>query len=441
MKNIKLKTLAVAALISACFPAFAQDDEAVIADNIVYSRAFVKGQERNVVFVDDVPCYEIMTRSTSEAAKLFFLFRNFSESTMKVMGVKWFKAILLSSPMGSQEQFNIKTYYDSSNAFQFSPDRLTFFKSKNKAMVESVTGIDLIGMNISDVIDIFGDGVRTTAGNGSRYMHNMCDLNSSADDERIYFYTEDDIVTEVAYEYEPSEHIASGLKSFWGYTPVPEGWCTKGECSYNNVKIRESIPDGEVVGKINVDDGADMAEVMVLKTATLGHKYNWVKVVTKTGVTGWVYGKFVRPGVIGTSFERCLNDSIEYCKWFAENPNNVPNSVVAGKNIYDITTKYFDTCKIEYTIDDAGREAFYSIEYTAPGNRFSDRFCGLGIGDDIFAAKNFAYYMEEADAVPFENYHEFQDNSVRSWITVDRKYQITVETADGVVSRITVRVF
>ena len=76
MKNIKLKSLAAAALMSVCIPAFAQENEAVIADNIVYSRAFVKGQERNVVFVDESPCYEIMTRSTAEAAKLFFLFRN-----------------------------------------------------------------------------------------------------------------------------------------------------------------------------------------------------------------------------------------------------------------------------------------------------------------------------------------------------------------------------
>lgn len=441
MKNIKLKSLAAAALMSVCIPAFAQENEAVIADNIVYSRAFVKGQERNVVFVDESPCYEIMTRSTAEAAKLFFLFRNISEDTMKVMGVKWFKATLLSSPMSGHEQFNIQTYYDSSNAFQFAPDYLSFFKSRNKAMVQSVTGVDLIGMSTSELLSIFGDGVRTTTGKGCRFMHNMCDLYSDAGDERIYFYVEDDVVTEVAYEHEPAVPIASGLKSFWGYTPVPEGWCTKGECSYSNVKIRESIPDGEVVGKISVDDGADMAEVMVLKTATLGHKYNWVKIVTKTGVTGWVYGKFVRPGVIGTSFERCLNNSIEYCKWFAENPNNIPNSVVPGKNMYDVTTKYFDTCKIDYTTDESGMESFYAIEYTAPGNKFSDKFCGLGIGDDVMAAQSFAYDMEKADAVPFENYHEFQNNSVRSWITVDRKYQITVETADGVVSRISIRVF
>lgn len=439
MNKSYLKTFAVAALLSASVPAFATD--VAIGDNIVYSKAIVKDQERNVVYVDRIPMYEVMTRSTAEAAKLFFSLKEFREDTLQVMGVKCFKATLLSTPVYGQEQFCINTYYDSSDAFQFALNSLNYFKSKNRAMVMSVTGVDLIGMNTSDLISRFGEGVKTDAGKGCRYMHNLHDLNSNATNERIYFYVEDDVVTEVAYEKEQTDHIASGMKSFWGYTPVPEGWCTKGECSYNNVKIRESIPDGAVVGKISVADGADLAEVMVLKTATLGQKYNWVKIITKSGITGWVYGKFVRPGVIGTSYEHCLNNSIEYCKWFAESTNNVPVSVSEGRGIYAGRTKVFNTCKIDYTIDEAGREAFYAIEYTEPGNRFSDKFCGLGIGDDVFAARAFAADMLRADAVPFENYQEFQDNSVRSWITVDKKYQITVETSEGLVSRISVRVF
>lgn len=438
----KLKILAFVTMFCSCIAAMAQEYEIPIAEDCFFKKAITEDGEKAVITIDGVPAFEIPTRSTSETAKVFLILRHFRKEALKVMGVKWFKAIILSSPSAESEQFPITTYYDSKNAFQFAPDELSFFKSKNGSMIESLIGVNVIGMSVDELFPIFGEGVRITTGSGFKYMHNLKDIQYGASDERVYFYTENDVVTEMSYEKEFSTNIASGLKSFWGYTPVSEGWCTKGECSYNNVKIRESIPNGAVVGKINVDDGADMAEVMVLKTATIGQRYNWVKIITKSGLSGWVYGKFVRPGIVGTSFEQCLNNSIEYCKWFAANPSNKPIFIdeFTGIDGVNYRRKIFNTCQIDYILDDNGGENFSSIEYYDVGSDFSDHFCGLGVGSSLEAAKNFSDDMKKADAVPFDNYQEFRHNSSLSWITVDQKHRISVETVDGIVTKIIIKV-
>ena len=435
----KLRFVALAVAFSVSIPVVAQ--EITITDNCVFTKAVIDDQEKSILAVDGVPAFEIATRSSSEMAKVFLLLKQFNKEALRVMGIKWFKATILSSPSNNQEQFAITTYYDSQSAFQFAPEELTYFRSKNGVMIESLIGINLIGMDTSDLFEIFGEGVRIPTGSGFRYMHNLKDIQYGQSDEKVYFYTENDVVTEIAYEKEQNIHIASGLKSFWGYTPVSDGWCTKAECSYNNVKIREKIPDGEVVGRISVDDGADMAEVMVLEMATIGQRYNWVRIVNKAGLTGWVYGKFVRPGIVGTSYEQCLNNSIEYCKWFAENPNKSALSVEEYTAIdgFNYRTKHYDSCQINYLLDDEGNEVFSSIEYNDVGNGLTDRFCGLYVGADLDAVKNFSDDMKKADAVPFDRYQEIRDFSTLSWVTVDQKHRITIETANGIVSKIIVK--
>ena len=438
------KRIALAAAITALFlaesPAFSQYTEPeVITDNTVLAQTVINDQEKLVVKINDVPYYEVVTRSYADTVKLFWIFRDFDEKTLKMMGIKWFKARLISDPSVEPEQFYINTYYDSDSAIQFAP-RLSFFRSKNREFVKSVTGVDLLGMSSNDMLAQFGEGIRTPAGKGYRYMHSVKDISGCGTDERLYFYTEDAVVTEIAYEKHEPIPYSQAMMSFWGYRPVSEGWLTKGECTGKNVKVYDSVPNGEVIGKIG-GPGLE-TEVMVLEIATTGEKFNWVKIVTRNGLTGWVYGKYIRPGLFGTSFEQTLNNSIEYCEWLAgtlRNPNSVVENTDQNGRLASIT-KVYDNHKVEYLIPGAGsEEVFFSIEYTNPGVGHMNRFCGIGIGDDIEAANAFAANMQKADAVPYERGQEFFHNSMLKWVTVDQKAEIIVGTTDGYVSCIIIR--
>ena len=77
--------------------AFSQyDDEAVeIGENCFVTSAVVDDQEKIVVTIDEVPYYEVATRTEAECIKLFFILRNFSEKTLRMYGIKWFKANLI----------------------------------------------------------------------------------------------------------------------------------------------------------------------------------------------------------------------------------------------------------------------------------------------------------------------------------------------------------
>lgn len=421
-------------------PAFSQYSESeFITDNTFLTQSVVDDHEKLLVKINDVPYYEVVTRTKVDAVKLFWIFRNFDENTLKMMGIKWFKARLISDPSVEPEQFYINTYYDSDSAVQFAPS-LSFFRSKNKEFVKSITGVDLLGLSTSDMISQFGEGIRTPTGRGYRYMHSIKDISGKETDERLYFYTEDSLVTEVAYEKHDAVPYSSAMMSFWGYRPVPEGWLTKGECTGKKVNVLASVPDGEVIGKIG-GPGLEN-EVMVLEIATTGGKFNWVKIVTPKGLTGWVYGKYIRPGLFGTSFEQTLNNSIEYCEWLS-GTLGTPNSIIENKDqngrLASIT-KVYDNHKVEYLVSGSGSdEVFFSLEYTNPGNSHINRFCGIGIGDDIDAANDFAANMQKSDAVPYERGQEFFQNSMLKWITVDQKAEIIVATSDGYVSCIIIR--
>ena len=436
----KFTLATIAALIFSEMPAFSQYEEPVrLGEDCILSQMVLDDQEKLIVSINDTPSYEVVTRTYADTVKLFFIMRNFNEDTLKIFGIKWFNANLLSSPSEEHEKFIIKTYYDSDSAFQFAP-ALSFFRSKNKELVKSVIGVDLIGMTQEEMLQQFGEGTRTPTGKGYRYMHSMKDIVHNATDERFYFYTEDAVITEVAYEKHDAKELSVAMKSFWGYRPVPEGWLTKGECTSSNIKVLESVPDGEVLGHIGGPGKEN--EVMVLEIATTGGKFNWVKIVTKSGLTGWVYGKFIRPGLFGTSFEQTLNNSIEYCEWIAENLK-VPNSIIEN---YDqngrvaSVTKVYNGYKVEYILPGAGEEEkFFSIEFTNRGVGHENRFCGIGIGDDIDAANDFAQNMLKADAVPYDRGQEFYQNSMLKWVTVDQKAEIIVGTCDGYVSCIIIR--
>ena len=438
------KRIALAAALTALLysntPAFSQYIEPeVITDNTLLVQAVEDGQEKLIVKIDDVPYYEVMTRSYADTVKLFWIFRNFDEKTLRMMGIKWFKARLISDPDVDPDQFYINTYYDSDSAIQFAP-KLSYFRSKNREFVKSVTNVDLLGMSANDMFAQFGEGIRTPAGKGYRYMHSIKDISGNGTNERFYFYTEDAVVTEVAYERHDAAPYSSAMMSFWGYQSVPEGWLTKGECTGKNVKVYDSVPNGEVIGKFG-GPGQDN-EVMVLEIATTGDKFNWVKIVAKNGLTGWVYGKYIRPGLIGTSYEQTLNNSIEYCEWLAGtlgSPNSITENTDQNGRRASVT-KVYDNHKVEYMLPGAGsEEVFFSIEYTAPGEGHKNRFCGIGIGDDIDAANAFAANMQKADAVPYERGQEFFHNSMLKWVTVDQKAEIIVGTTDGYVSCIIIR--
>ena len=439
IKRISL-AVSLAALLTAEMPAFSQYVEPeFITDNTLLTQSVIDDQEKLVVKVNDVPYYEVVTRSYADSVKLFWIFRDFEEQTLKMMGIKWFKARLISDPSLESDRFYINTYYDSDSAIQFAP-RLSFFRSKNREFVKSVTGVDLLGMSSNDMLAQFGEGVRTPAGKGYRYMHSIKDISGNGTDERLYFYTEEAVVTEIAYERHEPIPYSHAMMSFWGYRPVPEGWLTKGECTGKKVKVFDSVPDGEVIGHIG-GPGLEN-EVMVLEIATTGDKFNWVKIVTKNGLTGWVYGKYIRPGLLGTSFEQTLNNSIEYCEWLAgtlRNPISVEENTDQNGKLASIT-KVYKNHKVEYLVPGAGsEEVFYSIEYTNPGVGHINRFCGIGIGDDIDAANAFAANMQKADAVPYERGQEFFQNSMLKWVTVDQKAEIIVGTTDGYVSCIIIR--
>ncbi len=432
--------VSLAALLFAEMPAFSQYSEPeLITENTYLVHSVIDDQEKLVVKINDVPYYEVVTRSYADSVRLFWIFRNFDENTLKMMGIKWFKARLISDPSVEPDQFYIDTYYDSDSAIQFAPG-LSFFRSRNKEFVKSVTGVDLLGMSLSDLLAQFGEGVRTPAGKGYRYMHSIKDISGNGTDERLYFYTEDAVVTEIAYEKHEAIPYSPAMMSFWGYRPVSEGWMTKGECTGKKVKVLDSVPDGEVVGYIG-GPGLEN-EVMVLEIATTGDKFNWVKVVTKNGLTGWVYGKYIRPGLLGTSFEQTLNNSIEYCEWLAGTlgtPDSIIENTDQNGKLASIT-KVYNNHKVEYLMPGAGsEEVFFSIEYTNPGVGHKNRFCGIGIGDDIEAANAFAANMQKADAVPYERGQEFFQNSMLKWVTVDQKAEIIVGTLDGYVSCIIIR--
>lgn len=432
--------IVIGAFAGLCSPVFSQNESDVrIGEDCYLSKAVIEEQEKVVVKQGGTPCYEVTTRSSSEVVKLFFVLKNIREDTLKMAGIKWFKATMLSAPSEEHEQFNVETYYDSNSAFQFAPN-LTFFKSKNKELVSSITGIDLIGMPIDEVVSMFGEGVMTPAGNGSRYMHNIKDIVAYASDEKIYFYASGNRVTEIAYECEHDMHISAAMKSFWGYQPVNDGWFTKGECTGTDVNVRAFAPDGEILGKISSD--SNDAEVMVLETATTGEEFNWVKIVTKSGLTGWVYGKYVRPGLFGTSFEQTLNNSIEYCEWlssFLQSPSHVEEDKNADGTINGFTKVYEGhTVKTVMVGLYKDIEEFDSIEYTDVGYSHNNRFCGLGVGDNIEAANIFAGNLLLADAVPFEKGQKFSEDCVLHWRTVGQDAEITVEMRQGMVSRIIV---
>lgn len=438
-KNIILAT-ALSAIFFTVPPVYSQYNEPVkLSKDCFLTKTVTDDLERLVVTIKGTPSYEITTRSYADTVRLFFNIKGFDEDTLKVMGIKWFKATLISPETEEHRKFYIHTYYDSDSAFQFAP-KLSYFRSKNKELVKSVLGADLIGMTKEDMFQAFGEGVRTPAGNGYRYMHCIKDLLNDKCNERIYFYTDDDKITEISYEKHDNNEYSKTMKSFWGYRPVPEGWFTKGECTSTNVDVRESVPDGEVIGKIGGPGKEN--EVMVLEIATTGDKFNWVKIVTKSGLTGWVYGKNIRPGLFGTSFEQTLNNSLEYCEWLAGTlgtPNNIiENNDQNGKPAS--VTKVYDGYKVEYILPGSGTdETFYSIEFTNPGIGHNNRFCGIGIGDDVNAANDFAANMLKADAVPYERRQEFYQNSMLKWVTVDRKAEVIVATSDGKVSCIIVR--
>ena len=292
----------------------------------------------------------------------------------------------------------------------------------------------------SDMLQYFGEGVRTPAGQGYRFMHSLKDIVNNDTDERFYFYTENAEVTEVAYEVHSVNEHSVAMKSFWGYRPVPEGWLTKGECTSVNVKVYDSVSDGKVIGKIG-GKGLEN-EVMILELATTGIKFNWVKIVTKSGLTGWVYSKFVRPGVYGTSFEQTLNNSLEYCEWLA-GTLGTPNYIEENSDQYGkpaSITKTYNDYKVEYILPGSGNQgSFYSLEFISAGTDHNKRFCGIGIGDDLEAANDFARNLLNADAVPYEKGQEFYQDSLLKWVTVDRKYEIIVGTSEGYVSCIIVR--
>ena len=438
-KRISL-AVTIAALLLTEMPAFSQYNEPeFITDNTMLTHSVIDDQEKLVVKVNDVPYYEVVTRSYADTVKLFWIFRNFDEQTLKMMGIKWFKARLISDPSVDPDQFYINTYYDSDSAIQFAPN-LSYFRSRNKEFVKSITGVDLLGMASNDMLAQFGEGVRTPAGKGYRFMHSIKDISGNGTDERLYFYTEDAVVTEIAYEKHEVVPYSSAMMSFWGYRPVSEGWLTKGECTGKKVKVLDSVPDGEVIGHIG-GPGLEN-EVMVLEIATTGDKFNWVKIVTKNGLTGWVYGKYIRPGLLGTSFEQTLNNSIEYCEWLAgtlRNPNSVIENTDQNGRLASVT-KVYDNHKVEYLMPGAGsEEVFFSIEYINPGIGHKNRFCGIGIGDDIDAANAFAENMQKTDAVPYERGQEFYQNSMLKWVTVDQKAEIIVGTTDGYVSCIIIR--
>lgn len=432
--------ISLVALLLAESSAFSQYNEPeLITENTLLVHSVIDDQEKLVVKINDIPYYEVVTRSHADSVRLFWIFRNFDEKTLKMMGIKWFKARLISDPAVEPDQFYIDTYYDSDSAIQFAPS-MSYFRSRNKEFVKSVTGMDLLGMPLSDMLSQFGEGVRTPAGKGYRYMHSIKDISGNGTDERIYFYTEDAVVTEIAYEKHEAVPYSAAMMSFWGYRPVSEGWLTKGECTGKNIKVLDSIPDGEVMGYIG-GPGLEN-EVMVLEIATTGDRFNWVKVVTKNGLTGWVYGKYIRPGLLGTSFEQTLNNSIEYCEWLA-GTLGTPNAVVENTDQNGKTasiTKVYNNHKVEYLTPGAGSdEVFFSIEYTNPGVGYKNRFCGIGIGDDIEAANAFAANMAKADAVPYERGQEFFQSSMLKWVTVDQKAEIIVGTVDGYVSCIIIR--
>ncbi len=436
----KLSLAVLVALLISETPIFAQYEEPVrLGEGLMLTKKVLDDQEKLLVTINDVPSYEVLTRTYADSVKLFFFLRDFNESTLKMFGIKWFKATLLSSPSEDHGKVYIQTYYDSDSAFQFAPN-LTFFRSKNKELVKSVIGVDLIGMSQEELYEYFGEGVRTPAGRGYRYMHSLKDISTNSTIEKLFFYTEDAKVTEIAYERHDSEEVSVAMKSFWGYRSVPEGWLTKGECTAHNVKVMDSVPDGEVIGKIGGPNREN--EVMVLELATTGDKFNWVKIVTKSGLTGWVYSKFIRPGVYGTSFEQTLNNSIEYCEWLAETlgtPNSIIENTDQNGNVASVT-KIYDSHKVEYILPDSGKsERFYSIEFTSLGVGHKNRFCGIGIGDDVEAANDFAANMLKADAVPYEREQEFYQNSMLKWVTVDKKAEIIVGTSDGYVSCIIIR--
>ena len=438
--NKKLTLAVLVALLFSGAPAFSQYEEPVkLGEGIMLTQKVIDDQDKLIVTIDDVPTYEVLTRTYADTVKLFFFLRDFSESTLKMYGIKWFKATLLSSPTEEHKKINIQNYYDSESAFQFAPN-LTFFRSKNKELVKSVIGVDLIGMSQDELFTYFGEGVRTPAGRGYRYMHSLKDISTNSTTEKFFFYTEDAIVTEVAYERHDSEEPSVAMKSFWGYRPVPEGWLTKGECTAENISVKVSVPNGATIGKIGGPDREN--EVMVLELATNGDRFNWVKIVTRSGLTGWVYSKYIRPGVYGTSFEQTLNNSIEYCEWLAETLGT-PNSIIENTDQNDkvaSVTKVYDGYKVEYILPGYGEtEKFYSIEFTNPGKGHQNRFCGIGIGDDVDAANDFAANMLKADAVPYERDQEFYQNSMLKWATVDKKAEIIVGTSDGYVSCIIVR--
>ena len=430
----------VAALLISEAPVFSQYEEPIsLGENCTLLQTVIDDQEKIVVCFDDVPSYEVVTRTFPDTVKLFFFLKDFNENTLKIFGIKWFKANLISSPSDEHSKFFIHTYYDSDSAFQFAPD-LSYFRSRNKELVKSVIGVDLIGMSQEDMLDLFGEGTRTPAGRGYRYMHSIKDILHNSSDERFYFYTEDAKITEIAYEKHNTEEQSVAMKSFWGYRPVPEGWLTKGECTAANIKVMDSIPDGNVIGTIG---GAGKEnEVMVLEIATTGDKFNWVKIVTKSGLTGWVYGKYIRPGIFGTSFEQTLNNSIEYCEWLAsalKSPKSVEENYDQN-GIAASITKVYNGYNVEYILPGGGNEEqFFSIEFTNQGIGHNNRFCGIGIGDDVDAANEFANNMLKADAVPYERGQEFYQNSMLKWITVDQKAEIIVGTSDGFVSCIIVR--
>ena len=438
--NKKFVLATLLALLFAEMPAFSQYEEPVrLGEGLMLTQKVIDDQEKLVVTINDVHSYEVLTRTYADTVKLFFFLRDFDENTLKMYGIKWFMATLLSLPSEERDKIYIQTYYDSDSAFQFAP-HLTFFRSRNKELVKSVIGVDLIGMSQDELFTYFGEGVRTPAGRGYRFMHSLKDIANNLMTEKFFFYTEDAVVTEVAYERHDVEEPSVAMKSFWGYRPVPEGWLTKGECTAENISVKISVPNGEVIGKIGGPDKEN--EVMVLELATTGGRFNWVKIVTKSGLTGWVYSKFIRPGVFGTSFEQTLNNSIEYCEWLA-GTLGTPDSIIENTDQNGRTasvTKVYDGYKVEYILPGYGEsEKFYSIEFTNPGKGHQNRFCGIGIGDDIDAANDFAANMLKADAVPYERDQEFYQNSMLKWATVDKKAEIIVGTSDGYVSCIIVR--
>ena len=87
IKKLTLATLAV--LLISELPVFSQYDEPIsLGEDCIFTQRLIDEQEKLVVCFDDVPSYEVVTRTNADCVKLFFILKNFNEDTLKMFGMK-----------------------------------------------------------------------------------------------------------------------------------------------------------------------------------------------------------------------------------------------------------------------------------------------------------------------------------------------------------------